>query len=95
MSHDQAIRSIRHSLSEVQNGRQSIAEFCREWRSQTALLADLPARYAQMMEDLLGRLEAGSLFTDESCSFSQQDLLANLAVWADKAEQACYAQRSP
>lgn len=40
------------------------------------------------MEDLLGRMEAGSLFTEESCSFSQEDLQANLAVWLDKAEQA-------
>jgi hypothetical protein len=39
------------------------------------------------MEDLLGRMEAGSLFTEESCSFSQEDLQANLAVWLDKAEQ--------
>lgn len=95
MPHDQAIHSLRHSLSELQNGRQSVAEFCQEWRSQTALLADLPPRYGQVMEDLLGRLEAGSVFTDESCSFSQQDLLANLTVWADKAEQTCAAHRSP
>ncbi|MDB5727739.1 MAG: hypothetical protein JWR25_783 [Noviherbaspirillum sp.] len=59
---------------------------------QTALLAQLPARYAHVMEDLLGRMEAGSLFTEESCSFSQEDLQANLAVWLDKAEQTIKAR---
>lgn len=33
------------------------------------------------------KLEAGSLFTEESCSFSQDDLMGNLALWLDKAQQ--------
>ena len=31
------------------------------------------------------RIEASVLFSEESCSFSQKDLLANLQMWADKA----------
>jgi hypothetical protein len=46
----------------------------------------LPPRYTDVMEDLLGRLEAGSLFTEESCSFSQIELLATLDMWLDKAQ---------
>lgn len=37
--------------------------------------------------NIFGRMEAGSLFTEESCSFSQEDLQANLSVWLDKATQ--------
>ena len=36
---------------------------------------------------MLNRLESSALFTDESCSFSQQDLLANVQLWLDKATQ--------
>jgi hypothetical protein len=93
MPHDQAIHSLRDTFTALQNSRLTVTAFCRTWRSQTALLADLPPRYGQVMEDLLGRLEAGSLFTEESCSFSQEDLLANLTAWLDKAQQALNASR--
>jgi hypothetical protein len=91
MMHDTALRKLRNSLDELRNKRTSIQEFCRAWRNETALLAALPPRYQQVMEDLLGRMEAGSLFTEESCSFSQEDLQANLSVWLDKAEQTLQA----
>ena len=38
-----------------------------------------------VLGDLLDRLEASALFSEESCSFSQKDLMDNLRVWADKA----------
>lgn len=85
--HSAALHTLRHSLEDLQENRLAIPAFCRTWRAQTALLAALPARYAQVMEDLLGRMEAGSLFTEESCSFSQADLQANLSVWLDKSQQ--------
>jgi hypothetical protein len=87
MMHDTALRSLRTSLDDLRLKHISIQEFCKTWRNETALLAALPARYQQVMEDLLGRMEAGSLFTEESCSFSQEDLQANLSVWLDKAAQ--------
>lgn len=62
-------------------------DFCSTWRNQEALLTDLPPRYRDVMEDLLGRMEAGALFTEESCSFSLDDLQTGLAVWLDKATQ--------
>lgn len=92
MSHELALQSLRHALEDVQHHRISIADFCTAWRSQPALLAALPPRYAQVMEDLLGRMEAGSLFTEESCSFSQDDLQANLSIWLDKATQTLTAK---
>jgi hypothetical protein len=79
---------LRTALDDLRERRLATPAFCQAWRTQPALLAALPPRYGMVMEDLLGRLEAGSLFTDESCSFSQEDLQANLAVWLDKARQA-------
>lgn len=87
MSHDQTLHLLQDALHAIRQNRLAIADFCQTWRAQTALLSALPPRYAEAMEDLLGRLEAGSLFTEESCSFSQVDLLANLDLWLDKAQQ--------
>ena len=59
--------------------------FCALWPRQDLLLSALPPRYAEVMEDLLGRLETGSRFSEESCSYSQDDLLAALGDWLGKA----------
>lgn len=53
-----------------------------------ALRSKLPPRYLTVLQDLLDRLQSSALFAEESCSFSQADLLASLRVWADKAELA-------
>ena len=87
MFHAPALQTLRDALDDLRHKRMAIAEFCKTWRAQATLLAALPPRYTQVMEDLLGRMEAGSLFTEESCSFSQEDLQANLSVWLDKAAQ--------
>lgn len=91
---ESALISLQQSLSALRANQITIASFCRTWREQSALLAVLPPRYAQVMEDLLGRLEAGSLFTEESCSFSQQDLHAGLATWLEKAAQLLRARKA-
>src|SRR3979411_2457036 len=85
MPHDHALQSMQDALTALQKKSIPVAVFCQTWRGQNPLLGSLPPRYEQVMEDLLGRLEAGSLFTEESCSFSHEDLHANLAVWLDKA----------
>ena len=87
MPHDLALQTLRNALDDLQHKRIDMQTFCQIWRAQSTLLAALPPRYGQVMEDLLGRMEAGSLFTEESCSFSQEDLQANLSVWLDKAKQ--------
>ena len=56
-----------------------------EARGSAELLAALPPRYGEVLLNLLDRLESSALFSEESCSFSQKDLLDNLKVWADKA----------
>ena len=43
------------------------------------------ARAAQVLLQLLDRLESSALFTEESCSFSQTDLHTHLHGWIAKA----------
>jgi hypothetical protein len=92
MSHAHTLQSLRQALDDIRHQRIALNAFCQTWRAQTALLAALPPRYGQVMEDVLGRMESGSLFTEESCSFSQADLQANLTVWLDKATHTLATQ---
>jgi phage portal protein BeeE len=50
-------------------------------RAQQALLAALPPRYGEVLLNLIDRLEASALFTEESCSFSRSSLLDHLQTW--------------
>ncbi|WP_233261136.1 hypothetical protein [Limnohabitans sp. WS1] len=56
----------------------------RQWRSDAASLP-LPEKFGLVLGNLLDRIESSALFSGESCSFSQKDLLDNLQLWADKA----------
>ncbi|MDM0009799.1 hypothetical protein QTI51_33875 [Variovorax sp. J22G73] len=66
-------------------GSGPITALSNEARASTELLGALPPRYAEVLLNLLDRLESSALFSEESCSFSQKDLLDNLQVWVDKA----------
>ena len=50
------------------------------------LLAALPPAFTTVWSDLLNRLESGAMFNEDSCSFSQSQVLDSLALWLDKAE---------
>jgi hypothetical protein len=54
-------------------------------RESQALVSALPEKYKLVLSDILDRLESSALFTEESCSFSQRDLLDSLTIWAEKA----------
>jgi hypothetical protein len=82
---------MQETLAALRSGQLAIPVFCQAWRARIEVLGALPPRYEQVMEDLLGRLEAGSLFAEESCSFSQADLHSHLATWLDKAMQTLRA----
>ena len=73
------------ALGGLLDGSLRPGDFSAQPRAHTALLEALPPRYTTVLHDLLDRLESSALFSDESCSFSQQDLIANLQVWLDKA----------
>lgn len=66
-------------------GRTHAAAFSVQARAHTELLAALPPRYTEVLLNLLDRLESSALFAEESCSFSQTDLLDSLQLWLDKA----------
>jgi hypothetical protein len=88
MSHDSTFRAMQDTLQAAQQNTLPIGVFCQTWRTQAAQLPELPPRFREVLEDLLARLETGSLFTEESCSFSQTDLLTTLAMWLDNARQS-------
>ena len=71
-------------LESCAQGCLSVAQLSQHWRQAAATLP-LPERYGEVLGHVLDRLEAGALFSEESCSFSQKDLLDNLRLWADKA----------
>jgi hypothetical protein len=72
------------ALTASSRGDLSQSEMIRLWRSVGATLP-LPDKYGEVLGNLLDRIEASALFSEESCSFSQKDLLASLQMWADKA----------
>lgn len=76
---------MQSELDALRRGAVSPAAFSRHARAQTELLAALPPRYAEVLHSLLDRLESSALFAEESCSFSQSDLMDNLQLWLDKA----------
>jgi len=72
-------------LSALRGGGDTVTALSNEARASAELLAALPPRYGEVLLNLLDRLESSALFIEESCSFSQKDLLDNLQVWVDKA----------
>ncbi|MCW7537646.1 hypothetical protein OOT46_07245 [Aquabacterium sp. A7-Y] len=78
---------LENSLAACRRGELPVHQFVPIWRDTVVQLSDLPPRYREVLEGLLMQLESGSLFTEESCSFSQQDLMNKLATWLDKARQ--------
>lgn len=74
---------FQHALDDLRRGALDPHEFSRRARA-LALPEALPARFAEVLADLLDRMDASALFREESCSFSQTDLLDALQVWVDK-----------
>lgn len=80
-------------LAQIQSDQLRASAFVTQARAHTDLLQALPEKYSTVYHDLLDRLESSALFSEESCSFSQRDLLDSLALWASKA-QAAMSQKS-
>jgi hypothetical protein len=72
------------ALTACTQGQLAQSDMIRQWRSSAASLP-LPDKFGEVLGNLLDRIEASALFSEESCSFSQKDLMANLQLWADKA----------
>lgn len=81
-----ALQTLRHQLQAYEQGQLPLASLSRQCR-EMAMTLPLPPRFAEVLGGLLDRLEASALFSEESCSFSQKDLLDSLRLWLDKAER--------
>jgi hypothetical protein len=91
--HAALLQPLHDALQSLRGGACSAGAFGELARAQTELLAALPPRYGEVLLGLLDRLESSALFAEESCSFSQRDLLDSLQLWLDKAAQHIAAQR--
>lgn len=78
---------LSNALLQLRSDVLGVAAFSRLAQDQPELRAALPARYTEVQQQLLDRLESSALFTEESCSFSQKDLLDNLQQWLDQAQR--------
>lgn len=86
-AHDQLL-AFRRSLDASLDSPSAIQALSLRARSAYPdLLAALPPRYAEVLFKLLDRLESSALFAEESCSFSQHDLVDSLHHWINKAQE--------
>jgi len=79
------LTTFQATLARLRQGELRPHDFSDTARALGALRAALPARYDEVLLGLLDRLESAALFAEESCSFSQQDLVDSLQMWGDKA----------
>lgn len=85
------LHALQTALTRLRRDELGTSAFAELAQAQQVLLAALPARFADVLMQLLSRLESSALFTEESCSFSRQDLLDSLQLWLDKAAQTLAA----
>ena len=86
MPRSHLVTPVQDALTAFSQGSLTASALSHTARAQTDLLAALPPRYAEVLHGLLDRLESSALFSEESCSFSQKDLVANLTMWVEKAQ---------
>jgi len=80
------LSALTSTLDEFAQGAMSIDDLARNWRDAAYTHEPaLPQRYVDVLERLLNQLESAALFTEESCSFSQADMVAALADWLNRA----------
>jgi hypothetical protein len=84
--HAHALATLRTALATLRSDATTDRAFVQMARSQEALFKALPPKFEEVWLALVDRLESSALFNEESCSFSQTDLLDNLAQVLDKAE---------
>jgi len=78
--------ALQTALQQLRSGSLAAAGFSELAAQQQSLSAALPGRFNDVLSQLLNGLESSALFTEESCSFSQTELLDSLQVWIDKAQ---------
>jgi hypothetical protein len=81
-----ALAELRSALADLRSKALTDRAFIQIARAQGDLFKALPPKFEVVWLDLVDRLESSALFSEESCSFSQTDLLDNLALVLDKAQ---------
>ena len=81
-----ALATLRRALATLRSDSSTDRAFVQTARSQEALFRSLPPKFEEVWLGLVDRLESSALFNEESCSFSQTDLLDSLEMVLDKAE---------
>ena len=87
-----ALASLRTALAQLRSDASTDRVFVNTARSQDALFKSLPPKFEEVWLGLVDRLESSALFNEESCSFSQTDLLDSLEMVLDKAEATLQKQ---
>ena len=88
------LSSLQAALQQLRNDTLSVAAFSQLAQQQQALTEALPERFNEVLLQLLDRLESSALFTEESCSFSQKELLDSLQLWIDQAQLQLQLQKT-
>jgi hypothetical protein len=80
------LRPLSATLDAFKQGTLPLNELVRQWRDAAATHQPaLPQRYRDVLERILTQLESSALFSEESCSFSQTDIVNALGDWLAKA----------
>jgi hypothetical protein len=85
MSAKQELAALQLALQQLRQGQLKVDQLATQAHGLQHLPVELPERFATVLHELLNRLESSALFSEESCSFSQVDLLDSLQMWLDKA----------
>ena len=84
---EEQLQAFQSGLRQFQSGGLAAHALSEMARGQTVLLTALPEKFTDVLHQLMDRLESSALFSEESCSFSQRDLIDSLQLWIDKATQ--------
>jgi hypothetical protein len=86
MTAQEQLTHLQLALQALRSSDAPVGAWIEQARGSAILLEALPPRYIAALNDSLDRLESSALFSEESCSFSQRDLLDGLQLWCDKAQ---------
>ncbi len=82
------LASLHSTLTQLRSGQITPGVLAQAFRDAArSHQPALPQRYHDVLERVLSQLESSALFAEESCSFSQTDLIDMLTDWLNKAAQ--------
>jgi len=81
----QQLEELALQVRSLREDRSSIDALMKQTLACDDLRGQLPAAFSTVLDNLVDRLQASALYTEESCSFSSQDLRESLQLWLDKA----------